>query len=164
MGEQGAQFGGAQRFVQQRKTGLADAQNRVGGGVAGHQNRRNVVAELLPQAGDDFDAVGVAGQAVIRHDDVGNAVEAGQPLFGFGCAVRGDQIDPPVVEQLGHAAQDRAFVVHQQHQGIGGKVPGSSDGRGRLDQASVAAGHVDTECRAMPGARQQVHPVSQQAA
>ena len=40
VGEQGAQFGGAQRFVQQGETGLADAQDGVGCSIAGDQDGR----------------------------------------------------------------------------------------------------------------------------
>src|SRR3569832_1284853 len=108
MGQQGAQFGGAQRFVQQGETGLADAQDGVGCGVAGDQDGRNVVAEFLPQADDDLDAVDVVGQAVVRHDGVGRAVKTGEPVFGFVGAVGGDQVDLPGGGRGGRAARGGA--------------------------------------------------------
>ena len=51
MGEQGAQFGGTQRFVQQRETGLVDAQDGVGRGVAGDQDGGNVTADISAAGG-----------------------------------------------------------------------------------------------------------------
>lgn len=74
-----------------------------------------------------------------------------QPLQCLIRAMRCDQVDVPVVEQLGHAAQNCTFVVNQYDQRVGRNGAGRDGGDGRLNQQGIAAGHIDAEHRSVLG-------------
>ena len=76
--DQGHQLPRLHRLVQVQVAALGDLAQGVGRNVAGQDDRRDLVTERLPQAGDDLQAVQAVRQIVVGDDEV-RAYRAGAP-------------------------------------------------------------------------------------